>query len=174
MFKVGDKVLTTRVTRWFDKNTECDVYNISDSGLIQVYPGGVHHPPTWFRPVPPTVDSMPPAPAPTLAMRFDEGKAPLEYVLMFGAALREFAKVCEYGGKKYKKGNFMKGAPTSQSINCLLRHLLAWQEGEDRDPESNCLHLAHVVWNALRACQESIVRPDLDDRISYQKVQGPK
>lgn len=65
-------------------------------------------------------------------------------------------------------------APSSQSVNCLLRHLLAWQEGEERDPESGQLHLAHVVWNALRLCQESIVRPDLDDRYSYQRAESDR
>lgn len=105
------------------------------------------------------------------AMRFNEGKPELSYLLTFGDALREFAKVCAYGAAKYERANYTKGAPLSQSMDCLLRHLLKWNEGEDRDPESGQLHLAHVVWNALRLCQEAIVRPDLDDRISYQHRQ---
>lgn len=131
---------------------------------------------TWR---PPAVDSM--APEPELssvdiarpekqALRFNAGKPELSYALTFGDALREMAKVCAYGAGKYERANYTKGARLSQSVDCLLRHLLAWQEGEDRDQESGQLHLAHVVWNALRLCQEAIVRPDLDDRISYQRT----
>ncbi len=79
-----------------------------------------------------------------------------------------------YGANKYEANNWIQGAPHSQSTDCLLRHLLAWQEGEERDPESGQLHLAHVVWNALRLLQESIVRPDLDDRYSYQHAEKEK
>lgn len=31
----------------------------------------------------------------------------------------------------------------------LFRHLTAHERGELRDPETGCLHLAQVVWNAL-------------------------
>jgi len=114
------------------------------------------------------VEAIPVAPPPPdLAMRDNGGKPELSYALTFGEALRAMAQVCAHGAGKYSRGNYLKGAPLSQSMDCLLRHLLAWSEGEDTDPESGQGHLAHVVWNALRLCQESIVRPDLDDRIHY-------
>ena len=31
----------------------------------------------------------------------------------------------------------------------LFRHLVAYENGEIRDPETGCYHLAQVVWNAL-------------------------
>ena len=31
----------------------------------------------------------------------------------------------------------------------LFRHLVAFESGEIRDPETGCLHMAQVVWNAL-------------------------
>ena len=31
----------------------------------------------------------------------------------------------------------------------MFRHLVAFESGEVRDPETGCLHLAQVVWNAL-------------------------
>ena len=104
------------------------------------------------------------------ALRHNGGKPELSYVLTFPDALREVARVSTYGADKYERGNYLKGAPLSQSVDCLLRHLLAWSQGEDTDPESGHSHLGHVVWNALRLCQESIVRPDLDDRIAYKLV----
>lgn len=33
--------------------------------------------------------------------------------------------------------------------SALFRHLVAFESGEIRDPETGCLHLAQVVWNAL-------------------------
>ena len=34
-------------------------------------------------------------------------------------------------------------------MNALMRHALAFWSGEDRDPESGHLHVAHVAWHAL-------------------------
>lgn len=104
----------------------------------------------------------------SLAMRDNGGKPELCYALTFPEALKAIADVSTYGATKYERGNYLKGAPLSQSVNSLLRHLLLWWSGEDKDPESGHGHLAHVAWNALRLCQESIVRKDLDDRIAYE------
>ena len=62
---------------------------------------------------------------PKEALRFDNGKPELMYVCTFPNALREFSKVCTYGGRKYDVGNYLKGAPLSQYVNCGLRHLFA-------------------------------------------------
>lgn len=102
-----------------------------------------------------------------MALRYNQGKPPLSYILAFPDALRAFARVCAYGARKYNAFNFVKGAPTSQSVDSLLRHLSDWQNGQDIDPESGEHHLAHVLWNALRLCQEALCRPDLDDRNGY-------
>jgi len=37
--------------------------------------------------------------------------------------------------------------------NALLRHLMAWQSGEEVDPESGLNHLQHVVTNAVILCE---------------------
>jgi hypothetical protein len=103
------------------------------------------------------------------ALRFNKGKPPLRYLLVFGAAVREVAKVCAYGESKYEMYNFCKGAPRSENVDSLLRHLEAYWNGEDYDTESGCHHLAHVSWNALRLCQEALMSAGTDDRGGYRK-----
>ena len=105
------------------------------------------------------------------ALRYDTGKPEMMYLMTFPNAIREFTKVCTYGGNKYDVGNYLKGAKYTQYVNCGLRHLFAWWGGEERDPESKCLHLAHFVWNALCLCEMAITRKDLDDRFTPSSVQ---
>lgn len=100
----------------------------------------------------------------TEAMRHNEGKPSLGYILSFPNALEGFALVCDYGATKYAHYNYLKGAPLSQYVNCLMRHLLAWHEGNELDDESELPHLAHVVWNALALAEMAETRGDLDDR----------
>ena len=64
-------------------------------------------------------------------------------------ALMELARVYGYGEQKYERFNYLKGYPFSLSIDALYRHFLAFQSGEDRDPESGLLHTAHMAWHAL-------------------------
>jgi hypothetical protein len=99
------------------------------------------------------------------ASRYNYGKPPLNYVLTFGAALRSFAEVCRYGETKYERYNYLKGGkPLSEYTDCILRHLVAWQRGEDLDPESGVSHLGHVVWNALALAHFALTGNCTDDR----------
>ncbi len=81
-------------------------------------------------------------------------------------AMLELAKVYGFGEKKYDRYNYLKGYPYSLSVDALYRHLLAFLDGEDRDPESGLLHTAHVAWHAL-ALTAFLIRgehPEFDDR----------
>lgn len=106
----------------------------------------------------------------TEAKRYNVDKPELSYILTLPKALEGFARVCEYGGKKYDRGNYLKGAPLSQYMDCALRHLVAWNNGEDQDPESQCDHLAHFVWNALCLYEMAQSQPERDDRINQETV----
>lgn len=84
------------------------------------------------------------------ALRFNEGKPMVGYVLEFPAALKALARVMEFGACKYDDGNWKKGGkPDSEYINSALRHLLAWKEGKEYDEDSACSHLGHAVWNLM-------------------------
>lgn len=82
------------------------------------------------------------------AMRFNENKPKLSYLLDFPNAVAEFANVCEFGAEKYARHNWKQGMPITEMEDSLLRHMRAFHNCQDRDEETACEHLAHVMWNA--------------------------
>lgn len=64
-------------------------------------------------------------------------------------ALEELARVAGMGAQKYEKFNYLRGYDWSLSYNALQRHLMKFWGGEDDDPESQQLHLAHAAWHCL-------------------------
>lgn len=59
-------------------------------------------------------------------------------------ALLAIAEVLAFGAKKYDAHNWRKGFEWSRLLGAAQRHLLAFQAGEDKDPESGLPHLAHL------------------------------
>lgn len=82
------------------------------------------------------------------ALRDNKKKPELRYNLTFPGAMEGRAAVSSYGAEKYALYNYLNGAPLSQYVDCLMRHLTAWENGEDLDPESGLRHTDHVAWNA--------------------------
>jgi hypothetical protein len=61
-------------------------------------------------------------------------------------ALEELAWVLKLGADKYGEYNWRKtGVCASTYISAAFRHLNAWRDGEDLDPESSRSHLAHAM-----------------------------
>jgi hypothetical protein len=61
-------------------------------------------------------------------------------------AMEETAWVHGLGAEKYGPFNWRDtGVCASTYVNAILRHLNAWRDGEDLDPESGRTHLAHVA-----------------------------
>lgn len=79
-------------------------------------------------------------------------------------SLMEVAKVAGFGAKKYARYNFMRGYSWSLSYDALQRHLHAFWDGEDRDPESGQLHLAHAAWHCLAMISWVLRGRGTDDR----------
>jgi hypothetical protein len=50
---------------------------------------------------------------------------------------------------KYEAFNWQKDTPFSVPYESLLRHLMAFQKGEELDKESGCHHLLHVATNIM-------------------------
>jgi len=99
-----------------------------------------------------------------LGLKFDKGKPPLS--LLDRHALEEIAKVLAFGADKYEAHNWRKGISQSRLIDAALRHLFAYADGEDLDPESGLSHLAHTGCCVVFALNMVHTRPDLDDRYS--------
>jgi hypothetical protein len=94
--------------------------------------------------------------------KFDHGKPQVN--LIPSVALIEMGKVLAFGAQKYDRGNWAKGLATSRYYDAATRHLLAWNAGEDTDPESGLSHLAHAAVNLCFMLWNTTFRKDLDDR----------
>lgn len=96
------------------------------------------------------------------ADRYNENK--IKVGLVHPILIKETAKVLEYGSKKYSKDNWKKGDLTTSILDSLLRHIYAYQEGEDLDSETNLCHLAHAACNIMFLMYNKENNPEMDDR----------
>jgi len=101
------------------------------------------------------------------AARYNEGKLPMH--LVPPDAMRAMAAVLDVGAKKYALRNWEKGADYSVPYASLMRHLLAFWDGEDNDPETKLPHLYHVIMNAAFLIRYYEQFPELDDRPKSSK-----
>lgn len=84
------------------------------------------------------------------ALRFNEGKPALSYILQFVNPMKAIARIMEFGATKYEDGNWRKGGkPDKEYLDSMMRHLTSWLEGEVHDTDSGCSHLGHAIWNLL-------------------------
>ena len=61
----------------------------------------------------------------------------------------ELSKVLGMGAEKYARDNWRKGTAYQRRMASAMRHMLAWIEGDDLDPESGLPHLAHAATNCM-------------------------
>jgi hypothetical protein len=110
------------------------------------------------------ITEIPIGPTPILkeATKYDCNKIPVE--LLPTQALEEIAKVLDFGRKKYDSWNWAKGFKWTRLIGAAIRHLYAYQRGEDKDPESNLSHIAHAGCCILFLLQHDISKLGEDDR----------
>ncbi len=75
-------------------------------------------------------------------IKHDNGKPDLS--LLPRVALELEAKVMEFGAKKYGRYNYKAGFEYTRLLAAALRHINAFNDGEDNDQESNISHLSHA------------------------------
>lgn len=81
------------------------------------------------------------------AINHNEGKPRPSLVLVDTPnALAEEIKVSELGAKEYGRDNWKAGGEEflADNLDSILRHILAYSQGQVIDPKSGCHHLAHV------------------------------
>lgn len=76
------------------------------------------------------------------AKKNDQTKAQLSLIPL--SALEAEAAAFTYGAEKYGRYNYTAGFTYSRLIDAALRHILAFNKGEDLDPESGLSHLGHA------------------------------
>ena len=94
--------------------------------------------------------------------RHNQGKA--KWSLVPQSALLPMVAVLEFGAQKYSAHNWQKGLSINEICESLKRHLDAFMEGEDLDPESGISHVGHIQCNALFLSWMLKNKPEMDDR----------
>jgi 5'(3')-deoxyribonucleotidase len=95
-------------------------------------------------------------------LRYNSGK--LRYDLVHPWAQEKFVEVLSFGAAKYESRNWEKGMSWTNTVASLKRHLAAWEAGEDYDPESGLLHVAHMACNVHFLTAFYKLYPQGDDR----------
>lgn len=81
--------------------------------------------------------------------------------------LRGIAAVLTLGLKKYEGRQWEKGLEYGRCYAAALRHLTAWWNGEECDPEDNLSHLDHAITNIMFLSEFVKKRTGIDDRPYY-------
>ena len=94
--------------------------------------------------------------------RYNDNKP--DFSLIPLVTMEDEARVWMHGAKKYARNNWMKGMAWSVPLACALRHLAAFQRGEETDAESGLPHLAHAMCNLRMLTLYSKTYQEGDDR----------
>jgi hypothetical protein len=78
-----------------------------------------------------------------------KGVKPQRMSLLPFRALAKISEVYGFGEKKYSAHNWRLGYEWDKSIDALERHIGAFKDGEDNDPESGLSHIAHAGFHIL-------------------------
>jgi hypothetical protein len=79
-------------------------------------------------------------------------------------ALLAMAEVLGYGASMYGSNNWRLGLAWEDTYASLQRHLLAWHDLEDVDPESGLTHLAHAGCQLMFLLEYSLTGTGEDNR----------
>ena len=96
------------------------------------------------------------------ALKFDTDKLPLH--LLSTEAMNQTAAVLKFGALKYAEHNWRNGFVWSRPLSAAMRHITAFNAGEDTDPESGLSHLAHAACCIMFLLEFEKTHPHLDDR----------
>lgn len=95
-------------------------------------------------------------------LKYDDKKPPMD--LLSPKAMTEIAKVMGFGAVKYNKNNWKAGIEWSRIIGAALRHIEAFNDGQDKDPETGLSHIAHASCCLMFLLEYEQTHPELDDR----------
>jgi hypothetical protein len=105
--------------------------------------------------------------------KHDQGKRPWHLIPWDG--LGPATDILRMGAEKYGARNWEQGIKYSRLFAATMRHLTAWWEGEDQDPESGLSPLAHALCDVLFLLAFTVRgRRDLDDRPEGDSLPEPE
>src|ERR1700677_4924809 len=96
------------------------------------------------------------------AIKHDTGK--YDPTMLTIEMIELVSRVRMFGAKKYSRGNFKAGFKYTRSLAAALRHIFAYLNGEDNDPESGLSHLGHAICSIEHCIYDTKHHPGNDDR----------
>lgn len=101
---------------------------------------------------------------PGFAPKFDATKVRVDLLPI--DPMMQVANVFGFGAKKYFANSYRQGETVawSRTYGSILRHLFAFWQGEDTDPESGLPHLAHAGTQLFILMEHTAHNKDKDDR----------
>lgn len=102
----------------------------------------------------------------------DNGKP--QITLIPKDAIWGMANAFGYGAGKYGRHNFRAGIAFSRLADAAQRHLTAYMEGENNDPESGLSHLDHAMASLAMLKFMDVNRKEMDDRYVLEKKELPE
>jgi len=91
--------------------------------------------------------------------KFDEGK--LKWGLLPWEAVEQIVRVLQHGDQKYgDPDNWKRVTPSSRYFDATMRHLVAWKQGERKDPDSGLPTLAHAATSLLFLLWHDLFGPE--------------
>ena len=103
----------------------------------------------------------------------DDGKPPLS--LLSTKALVGVARVMAFGAKKYSTHGWRDNAGEwSRMLSAAMRHITAFNDGEDFDPETGESHIDHAMCCLMFLSEYQKAGLGDDDRYRYYgRAEGP-
>lgn len=99
-------------------------------------------------------------------LKYDKSKPRMD--LLSTEALTQIAYAMTAGAEKYGDHNWRGGLAWSRTIAAAMRHLTAFNAGENVDPETGLSHIAHLGCNVMFLLDYIKSHPELDDRYLVQ------
>ena len=101
--------------------------------------------------------------------KYDESKPDMS--LLSPLALTYLAQVLTFGAKKYAPNNWRKGIDQSRLVSAALRHITAFNAGEDVDPETGLPHMAHAMCCCMFSVELQTSETNIDSRFKASEYQ---
>lgn len=103
---------------------------------------------------------------PQTASKNDQQKADLSHLTK--VFMEEVARAMMVGEKKYARYNYCKGHKVSQLIAAIIRHAVAYNEGEENDPIDGQSHLGSIGANVNMLLRQRELGTLIDDRFKKE------
>jgi len=98
----------------------------------------------------------------TEALKYDGEKPRMD--LLPTAPLVGVAEILTFGANKYAAHNWRAGFDYSRLIGAAYRHISAFNDGEDLDPESQKSHIDHAICTLMFLSEQLKKGTGNDDR----------